>query len=274
MDFGKYLAQLDKTKFSEVSCAYCAHAATSPDGKEAICDFCENYVNAAESEFTGDAETKTVLLEVHDLIGKNQWDEAEKKITKLLDDTMDARLLYVCAAFYKYVSDYHYYAMDYGLRGFMHENADNVRESVELAAKSKACLYKALKVINIETSGNRLLHVDLLYIKFMSYIKLNRLVEAKKTLNEMVGLKNQDLLNAYAEMVYDVESNSKNAIPSVMKLLARNEVNAFYYLAKCLARTKRSKEAKAILEKALAKAGMPFSVPLMRSMETEMAHYV
>lgn len=249
LDGKKYLRQLMGLKPAALSCPHCGTKTLSASGRSAFCNFCEQYIEILAAEAQGDKRAEAAFAAVQAPMSAGKWDDALKNADQLLKNNSDPRQLYLLALFYLRLSSIKYHKTDYALRGFMEANADNIRSSLDLTMKWKECFFKAIKIVGDELGKNLQIDAELVFIKFMSEIKLQRLVDSFKTLRALQTLDKKGNLMSYALIVYNVEARTKEEEESLAKMLAKNEVNAFYYLAKHLAKQKRLEEANKILQK-------------------------
>jgi hypothetical protein len=237
-----------RTQLLDLTCPHCGSDTKFIGGKDAFCNFCERYISAQETNFQKEGGLELPFIEVHSLIKQDEWYDAAKKVEMLLKQSSDPLFLYNSALFYYCFSNRKYHERDYTLHGFMEQNAKNISESLDLTSKWKECLFKAIRRINNEIKNNSPVDQDLLFVKFMSEIKLNRLADSRKTLNVLHGSGAQAIRDNYAFMVYSVENDEKGAEKSLDGMLSRGEVNAFYYLAKYLAKHRKINDADSILK--------------------------
>jgi len=89
---------------------------------------------------------------------------------------------------------------------------------------------------------------ELYYIEFLSEINLNRIYYAYKALEQIrKNEKNQHIVE-YAEALYSLKTNSKNAVELANKLIKGGELAINFELAEFYARNGKLKEAKKILQ--------------------------
>ena len=101
-------------------------------------------------------------------------------------------------------------------------------------------------------------------MKLLAEIKLHRPADAAETLSQLRAIDMKGLLTEYAQMAYDIETGSEEVAVSLEKVLARNYANAFYYLAKYLARQGKTEEAKSVILRLNKKAYTPMADKLLR----------
>ena len=264
------LSELLAKRPSMKVCSYCGRS-TLAYGNTYFCNFCELYNGELPvgSELSINPELLSNMQSASQLLAQKQFSEAEKSIDQFASAAVNPMVLYVAAVLYRYLSDAFYFNVNYNLNGFMELNSENREKSLQLTAKSKEYFFKAIHAIDSSPEPKSDL---LLFVRFMSLVKLGRLVEAKKALSDLSSKQAQ--LYGYASMVYSVESNSRQALALVNKQLASGNVNAIYYLSKYLAANGKSDEAQQVLEQA-KKSGIEFymAFPLVKQIEQSQENY-
>jgi len=241
-EFNAYLKKLASAKPAALTCPQCGARTISTSGNDTFCNFCEQYVNAGEG-------AEILFASVHAGIKAGDWEGSTKKVEQLLKTNTEPRLLYLSAVFYDYFSDIRYNDRNYNLQGFMEANAENIGKGVELASLSKNCFYKALKLTDTIIKGNSILDPNIFLIKFLSEMRLGMAVDAMRTLSRIKFNFSQSPITRYANLVYGVETNSKEAEALLSDSITRGQMNAFYYLAKYLAKRDQIDEAYVLLQK-------------------------
>lgn len=237
---------------------------SSADG---FCNICEAYVNSLDNNNaqSNPAVSENLGLMSSSLESKKWIDGAN--YADLLAATKDPYVLYGAATFYSLFSDYTYNDVNYKLGGFMYDNASkrsddlkkNKYNAMALTSKSREYFYKTLKVIgDISTQSE-----TLIYLNFITNMKLGRNAQAFITLNKMRGWKAGNKLLDYAEMVYAEKTDVKKADVRIVRMMDLNVVNSFYYMAKYLARTKDFDDSKVILNAIVNSTGMPMASTLL-----------
>lgn len=248
LDGKKYLQLLSNAKFLVQTCRHCGSETHFISGGDFFCNFCEQHNDPAllqEVEQTAQA----AFAPVRDQWGKNNLDEAVKTADQLLKNNADPKQLYLLGLFYRYISTIKYYQKDYTLKGFMEANADSTLASLGLTSRWKECFFKEIKIVDGEIANNMQIELDLIFIKFISEIRLQRFADAASSLRRLQSMDRHGIVADYALLVYSVEKNTKQAEASVAKAIARDDINAYYYLAKCLAKQKKLEDAADLLEK-------------------------
>lgn len=262
MEYAKYLGLLDKQHPLSSKCGYCGSSVLLDDQKNGVCHLCEGYI----SPNILDADTKMVaaLSKIQKLIDTGKRDEAIKSLDQLVSESVDPKLLYGSANIYKTISDIQYHDLDYNRKGFMEQNSSNIYSSLDSISKSKEMFYKAIRIMEDKAKSQS--SETLLYLSFVSYIKLKRFVDAKKTLSSMKK-DEASLARGYADMVYSLETKREDAYMRIVGLIGKGDPNAVYYLARYYVQNKKLKEAKAVLERLTEKVRMPMAVFLLHNVD-------
>jgi tetratricopeptide (TPR) repeat protein len=248
LDDKKYLGQLMSMKLAAQTCPHCG-SQTHSTGKNSFCNFCEQYIDIVAGENQGDRNSQVAFASVQVPMQAGRYNEAIKNAEILIKNNSDPRQLYLLAQFYLSTSGVKYRNRDYSLPGFMEANAQNIGSALDLTMKWKECYFKTVKIIGNELKNNIQVDSDLIFIKFMSEIRLQQLIDAANTLRMLQSMDKRGMLAEYALLVYSVEKNAKQAEASLGKALANEDANAFYYLAKYIARQKKLDDAEKILQK-------------------------
>lgn len=268
LDYNKYISGINGSDIFELTCPHCGAVTHSAKGKSVFCNFCEQYINITDAAITKEAGAEVAFAQISGSLSAGRYEDAENRVAQLVKGTEDPKLNYMSAISYLYLSDARYHDRDYNLRGFMEKNADNVRESLELISKSKEHFYKAIKLVRYELDRDVMVDESTLFIKFISEIRLKRFVDSSKTLRLLRGSGAQSLIGEYADMVYYVEADRVVAEEVLPSLLSRNEINAFYYLAKHLATKKRLDEAEKVLKWLSGITNMMMAQELLRKIHS------
>ncbi len=247
LNYKKYLGGIKKTDVLELTCPHCGMPTRSLKGKDAFCNFCEQYINISEAEIVKETGVELPFSEVSNAISAGMFEEAEKKLAALRKGKADPLLMYMSGLSYLCFSDAKYHETNYRLRGFMEQNSANIRKGLDLASTSKECFYKAIKVIRYGIERDVTVEGSMLFIKFMSEIRLKRFVDAERTLALLHGSGVKGELSAYADMVYNVEAQRPIAEQVLQIMLPKGEINSFYYLAKHLAQKGRLEESRSVM---------------------------
>ena len=263
MDCSKYLAALD-LKADYVECPYCG--AMFPLGKNGsgFCSFCEGFYD--ESVEAGREDDLAQMAGLHGFIKKSALSELENALASLQPKTLDPFTLFAKGSFYRYLSNYRYYDLDYNRQGFMEENSSNIYESLDLTAKYKEFFYKAIKVSKekYSASPNEILQ----YMQFITNLKLKRRFQAGLALREMkTSAKNRELLD-YSEMAYLAESADGNALEMIGRLSEAGNLNSLYYLGEYLVLKKLFKDAEHVLQALIDKVEMHEAAYLLHRVRT------
>ncbi len=234
----------------------------------AVCEL-YNDGKGLESELSINQQVANAISNAKSMLDSGRVDEAESEIENACKATKNPYSLYVLGMLYKYLSDFSYFSVDYTLKGFMPENAENKEKSLALEAKKKECFYKALQAIEMAPEPKSGL---LVFLKFLILSKLERFAEASQVLSAL-SQKDKDLYD-YASMVFAVETNSKQAKAALEKQLLSGNRNAVYYSAKYLAKNGKSDDAKELINSA-KKIGISLrlSFPIEKQIEQSEAVY-
>lgn len=262
IDHKKYLRALKGANFSELECAHCGAVTKSPDGREGMCNFCEQEAeNAAAARAEGGfiGEFRRMHAEPSEVgAGKNAF----AGIEKLLEGSTDPEAFYVSATFYLFMAESRYRDRNYALPGFMEGNYGSIRGSLDLTAKGKEHLYRAASLAG-PSQGGAAVDRERIYVRFMSQVKLHRLGDASGALAQLTEMDAKDPLANYASMVYGVRARAKDAEIRLATALASKEANAYYYLAEHMARNGRLSDAEEVLVQLGKKADVRMSAQLL-----------
>lgn len=268
MEPSKILSGFNSAQFTEVYCGVCgAQAFIAPNAKDCICTYCEAYL-APGMQKSGYSQQ---FGAVHELIRQGKVDDAAKALDAI-DPGTDPVRHYALSSMYSCLSDMRYADVSYALPGFMHQNADsrndeydkNPNNSMRLLSRSKELLFHAIYIINDQLKSN---DAALLYIEFMSEIKLDRHAKAAKLLEKLNTVTGNELQASYANMVYAVETGGEEADAYLSDLLARKELPSLYYLARHLVSKKELAHAGKVLRLLGGKANMPRALRLLKKIE-------
>jgi len=244
LDWKKYMALLASSNPVAQRCTHCGATTFSFSGRPSFCNFCEQYVEANAA-----TEAQTPFASVRSSIDSNDTDSALKSAEQLMKGNKDPEQLYLLGVFYLNLSTAMFQNRNYNLKGFMEANASNIRSSLDLTMRWKECFFKVIRIVDSELQANMQIDPALVLLKFMCEIRLKRLVDASIALKELQTLDKRGFLSEYALLVYSVEKGAKEAETSLQKALGAKEVNAFYYLAKYLAKNNKLNEAEQVLLK-------------------------
>jgi hypothetical protein len=227
---------LDSISSSGLICRCCGNKVYSLSGaNESVCNFCEAYVSSRDKDVVhGNRDIENNLGLMQSSAASGRWVDGAAAADSLAA-TNDPCFLYGASSFYRFFSDHTYYGVDYNLGGFMYSNAEkrsdevqrNKYNAVALISKSKEFLFKSLKIINASPNPED----HLLFIKFMANVKLNRLDHAQKTLAEIGGRQNMDMVKFYANTVWMVNGGKKLSDKYIDEGVTYGLSNILYYLA-------------------------------------------
>jgi hypothetical protein len=258
MQYQNYFEFMDKQGGSTGTCQYCESPISIGKAKEAICSFCEGYFSYGKS-IAADPNSGR-LSDIQLMVDQSRVEEARKSLDALISAGSNLNLLFAAGSIYKTLSDIKHYDLNYGRKGFMEENSANVYYSLDLTSKYKEVFYKVIRMVSDQTKDAP--NDELLYLSFISYVKLKRINDAERILSSMPG--SNVMLREYADMVFSVESNGKEGYQKALKLAKEGNTNAIYYLARYYAGKKQLSEAKAILERLNSSIRMPDAIFLLK----------
>jgi hypothetical protein len=265
MDISRYLKEIDNIQNSDLLCRCCgAKVAVLSNASESICNFCEAFVTYDHANVVhGSREIEKNLLGMQNAVADGKWEEGVQ-YADALAATKEPHFLFGASAFYRYFSDSIYNGIDYSLPGFMYSNSEkrsdesnkNKFNAMANISKSKEFLFKAIKIMNGTASQDP----EIIFLHFMSEIKLKRNVLSKKLLNDIKGSKTPDQIKSYSEMVYGVATGDRQSEKYISDSISKGVANSIYYLSKYLASNKREIEASIILlTEFVKKTNMPMA---------------
>ena len=249
LNAAKYAKMLAKYAPQSIVCPHCGMQTAISNNSYSFCNFCEQRIDLGKSAPEHERRAQASFAPIASLLKANKPDEAVAEAGKLLKGNTDPEQLYLLGVFYSGASWSKYANRDYGLHGFMEANAVSVRNSLELTSKAKECFYKVIKLVGGAQAGNAAADAQLLFIKFMSCVRLRRKTDAMRALEELKQMDRQNALVGYAYAVYAVETGARDTDKVLGGMLEINEINSFYYLARHLALQKRMGEAALLLRK-------------------------
>ncbi len=257
----KYITLIKKTSQSlfPIICNNCGSKTLIPNNL-GVCTVCELIIIKEESDSQG-----KLFETVIPLLTKNSVIEASKALDGLSKSATTPSISYILGVFYGILSDYAYFNLNYNGKGFMEENSSNKYLSLDLTSKSKEFFFRALKLISkLEQKGN-----DILYLEFMTNIKLGRIFYALNSLKALNANKTEAYCN-YANMVYAVESKRKDS-ESFVKPMFSTSLNSFFYLSKVFTQKKKLEDAITILKFINENVNMPISYAYLIKLESMVA---
>ncbi|MEM0200843.1 MAG: hypothetical protein QXD23_00350 [Candidatus Micrarchaeaceae archaeon] len=238
-------------------CNNCASKILIPNNL-GICTVCELVVIKE-----GNNSQANLFEKITPLINKDSVTQAYTALNALSKESTTPSISYVFGIFYSILSDYAYTNLNYNGKGFMEENSANKYLSLDLTSKSKEFFFRTLKQISkIEQKGS-----DIIYLEFITNIKLKRMFYALNSLKVLNQNKTGEIYNNYANMVYAVESKRKDAEYFVKPLLNTSPI-LFFYISKILAQKKNLKEAIKILEYINSNVNIPTSYAYFKKLES------
>ena len=271
MDVSRYLKMIDGITKSNLLCRCCGSVLfVLPGTQESICSFCESYVNTGDINIVhSNREIENNLLKMKENAVEGRWKDGTA-YADALAATNDIHFMFGAANFYKFYSDSVYGDVNYNLPGFMYSNAEkrsdepkkNKYNAMALISKSKGYLFKSIKLINDTPNPSE----SLLLISFMSNIKLKRYVHAKKVLDSLNAPSIGEISKSYANMVFNVETNTKIAEKFISSSISLGIQNSFYYLSRHLAKKGHLIKSEYVLKKLIEKTGMQEAISFMNSL--------
>ncbi|MDE1861033.1 MAG: hypothetical protein KGH72_04955 [Candidatus Micrarchaeota archaeon] len=273
----QYLATTMKSIVqTDIRCRCCGTSLFSA-GKlpDEFCTFCEAYGNGKAHNADANPVIKENVLMMGKAMREGAWLDGVK-YADAIAEINDPYALYGAANFYAAFSDFTYNDVNYNLEGFMYENSSkrsddlkkNKYNAMALTSKSREYFYRLLKIATSQTSIDEYMA----YLAFMANVKLNRRAYISMTLAVLRGMKLDDSVTHYAEMVYMEKLASAHAAEYVSRMATPGYVNSFYYLASLLAKNKNFDDASSILERLEKSTGMHMaSKLLMRISQVEKA---
>ena len=247
----------DINSFSQTECPCCGMEILSADGYSGFCHFCEYYVNTKYMQNTPGPAQKgdfTAALKKADL-------PAASKSLETMIAANKPEIFYLAGNFYAYFSDAIYMDVNYASEGFMEENSEHRTNSkfefnsMHLTSKSREYFYKLLKITNAEKEDK-----SIVFLRFMSYIKLKKYAEAEWELNSLRTLSKDAVLVPYASTVFSARTEKEPDAAHIMPLLQSKTINAYYYLAKMLINQKQFSYAEELLKKINKSTIMPNAI--------------
>lgn len=249
IDGKRYLRMLSQSKPFSQRCPHCGSTTLSVSGKAAFCNFCEQHVDILSSGALEATSAEIPFASVLNAVKAGNWEEAGKGADLLMKGNKYPGQLYLLGVFYRRFSTLKFQSKDYNQMGFMLPNARNIRDSLDLTTRWKECFFKTIKMVGDELKANIQIEPELVFIKFMSEIRVGKLVDASSTLQTLQSLDKRGTLSEYALLVFSVEKDTKQAEASLIKALEQGETNAYYYLSKYLAKHNKLAEAEVLLQK-------------------------
>lgn len=261
MDVSRYLHILELQPARQPICEFCGNEIAEYTGTGA-CGFCEMFPSAAASEMH--AATPDSIKQINS-ISDERWEEAEKLIEKLSAESASPGMQYALSQFYFRRSNQLYYGIDYNLHGYMKENSDKREASWVLLGKAKGLMYKTIKLCNDQIAKSST--QEALYTRFTAEMSLQRHRDAKATLDLLAGIKNNDEVSLYSNMVYYSTLGSKKIATKFMESTISSQPNTFYYLARHLAKYGNTRGAGTVLGKFMERSRMPKAYHLLQKIK-------
>lgn len=258
---------LDNQKGMTAACDCCGSFLMLCNQDEGFCHFCESYLLMGEDEPNNPEVDKFAAIQL--LIDQKDVEGAEKRLDKItsgMENQSNPYLLFGAANMYRALADIKYFDLDYHTagRGFMEGNSSNIYHSLDLTTKYKEMFYKAIKLAENQTKTG--MDEGLLYLIFISYMKLKRPLDAAKALTSLKHAR-RSLAKEYMELINAVESGREEGKQDAINMMSKGNPNAVYYLARHYVKQKKLAEAKYLLEKLNSKVRMPDSLYMLHKID-------
>ena len=258
-----YIKFLESEPSMSLRCAYCGTEIASYSA-EAICPFCGALVNTTDEELKGHSTVYDLLLKRYDAFKAGGFDSANAYSEEIINSEKKAESYYGAAVFYEAASDYFYNNTNYGIYGYMEENAANKVKAKEMLTKAKQYFYTALDMCNDNLSNN----FNYEYLKFTIELRLKRIGDAKSSLDELSKSSGSQFAKDYAKLAFYVEAKQFKAAKEYLEKLPQyNDIWISYYAARVIAEMGDYTGSKRILEKILKVAYMPRAQALLHKVE-------
>ncbi len=267
LNAAKYARSLDRYAAQSTVCPHCGMQSAVSKAAYSFCNFCEQRIDLARRVPEHEKVASTAFMPVASQLSAGRLDAAVAAAERLLKGNTDPEQLYLLGVFYSSASWTRYTTRDYDLRGFMEANATSIRNALDLTARAKECFYKAIKRVGDAQADNAAADAQLLFIKFMSCVRLHRKTDALSAFEGLKKLDKQNEFIGYAYAVYAVEAETKDADKALAGLLMGMEPNSFYYLARYLAKQKKLSEASDLLRRLGRIASIPLADELAYKMK-------
>lgn len=272
MNLTQYERQIDNISISDLLCRCCgARLYVLSNAKESICNFCESYVSSDDANVVhGNSDTEKNLLNMQRCTVEKRWSDGVAFADALVA-TRDPHFLFGAASFYQFFSDYTYNDVNYELPGFMYSNAEkrsdepqkNKYNAMSLISKSKEYLFKIIKIINDTPNPPD----TLLFLSFMSNIKLKRYPQAMNLLQSLNAPSVNGVIRDYSNMVFSVEKRDKKAEINMSKSFSQGISNSYYYLAKYFAMKRHIDRSIQLLNQFTGKVNMPSAAEFNKNLK-------
>ncbi len=237
----------------ELLCTGCGTTLVSQNDID-FCPFCESIVYTnSKSVGASDPGLLSSVSAIKASVEAGKLDEAEKAYAALLDKSKNTALLYNSGILYIRHSNMELANIDYYMEGFMEENAQHRANSTALMYSAKLLLYKAISGISKDIASGAINALNGRYLAFLCHIKLGDYKSAMHVIKEISELpqgKSRDIVLGYSNLVLlSAMGNYKELVPAAEQFISKNGffVNALYYMSYGLFKTKKAKEAKALL---------------------------
>ncbi len=228
-----------------------------------ICNICENVISMPKNELEGkDAELAEMLAEYESKIADGSVYDAIKAYDSIAEKHSSPSYMYMQGLNYVKASNSDIENIDYGLGGFMEENAARNDKAAESYRKARE--YFADALANIEEAP------DSIYAGFLSCLKLKDAKQAKLLLGKLNG---NAYLYAYASVLFDsFMGNFDGVISKAERMMDERDypITLFYYIALALFKKKKYAEAGEIAKELSGSISSPNLEALIGHIEKHM----
>ncbi|MDE1846237.1 MAG: hypothetical protein KGH53_03085 [Candidatus Micrarchaeota archaeon] len=260
------LKLLEKEPAEQFRCGYCGTQVPSYNPQFGICQLCELYTDKSAKELKKNAQLTDLLDSLQSSIASGNQNDALKSFETLFASTKNAGVLLASAMLHLSIADEEFGKRDYQTpNGYMEENSAHSKAALAHYSSAKALFFKAISVADMEIKTNP--DSNLLYIKFLSQLRLGQLRGAKNSLEALNANAKGLPITLYSNLLYSCAMNDKKLVPPFEAVLQLGTLPAFYYYADFLANKNDLGAAKKILIKLLKYAEMSAAKKLLSGIE-------
>ena len=217
-------------------------------GNEGICYNCENLiVTERDSLIMGD-ELARMLDSYNKKIMDGDYADAISEYESLLKKYDMPQYLYMNGINYLKYSNYKVSQIRYDRAGFMEENSDYKKESIDLFSQARLFFNKTITAAKQSLPEKDIASDSALYLIFLSYMKLDDFRGGEYYLKKLMNLNN--FLSDYSEIIFDSAIENYDSILKKCDLMLKKgefTFTLFYYVAFALFKKRRYKKAQNIL---------------------------
>ncbi|MDE1761745.1 MAG: hypothetical protein KGH59_02700 [Candidatus Micrarchaeota archaeon] len=258
---------LDKSPTTQFRCGYCGSTVQSYNQSFGICQFCEMYNDNATKQ---DKELSGVLGQVNSLVSRSDFDAAAKLFESLVANHNSAEYNYAFGVFNQMYSDHEYGMRDYTTpNGYMEANSARINAGNAHFSTAKALFFKSILLSDAAYQQSK--DANVLYAKFLSQIRLRKVLDSKATLSELESASATSAVTEYARMLYLCATSDKKSEQQVAKVALLGVPNAFYYAADLCAERSKLGDAKRFATALLGKVDMYAAKKLLIGIERAQA---